>query len=103
YKFVFLGKHGWGDAVQAKLAQYDLTEEFESERILFPGFVGEFTKFAMLSRAVLVVYPSWFEGFGLPVVEALSLGKAVVTTVSSTMSYSFLTAGEKGRSLSDRV
>jgi glycosyltransferase involved in cell wall biosynthesis len=86
YKFVFLGKHGWGDAVQAKLAQYDLTEEYENERILFPGFVGEFTKFVMLSRAVLVVYPSWFEGFGLPVVEALSLGKAVVTTVSSSIS-----------------
>jgi glycosyltransferase involved in cell wall biosynthesis len=85
YKFVFSGKHGWGDAVQAKLAQYDLTKEYENGRILFPGFVGEFTKFVMLSKAVLVVYPSWLEGFGLPVVEALSLGKAVVTTVSSSI------------------
>src|SRR5207245_11365670 len=35
--------------------------------------------------STLVVYPSLFEGFGLPVLEALSLGKAVVTTASSSI------------------
>ena len=51
----------------------------------FPGYVEEFTKYVMLAKAALVVYPSLFEGFGLPVVEALSLGKAVVTTSSSSI------------------
>jgi glycosyltransferase involved in cell wall biosynthesis len=85
YKFVFLGKHGWGDPVSAKLQQYSLSNLYEDGRLIFPGFVGEFTKYVILSKATLVIYPSLFEGFGLPVVEALSLGKAVVTTASSSI------------------
>ena len=85
YRFVFSGKHGWGEAIKAKLAQHGLLDEYENGRVLFPGFVGEFTKYVMLLEATLIVYPSWFEGFGLPVVEALSLGKAVLTTASSSI------------------
>jgi glycosyltransferase involved in cell wall biosynthesis len=85
YKFVFLGKYGWGSAIDDKLTQYNLSDTYDKGRVVFPGFVGEFTKYVMLANAALVVYPSLFEGFGLPVVEALSLGKAVVTTASSSL------------------
>jgi len=84
YKFVFLGKHGWGSPAIEKVRQYSLTEQLD-KGLLFPGFVGEFTKYVMLANATLVIYPSLFEGFGLPVLEALSLGKAVVTTDSSSI------------------
>ncbi len=85
YKFLFLGKHGWGETFVDQLKEHKLTNQYENGRVVSPGFVGEFTKYVMLARAALVIYPSLFEGFGLPVVEALSLGKAVVTTPSSSI------------------
>ncbi len=84
-KFVFLGRHGWGEKFDALLARYGLSEDYEKGRILFPGFVGEGAKRALLSHARLLLYPSLFEGFGLPVVEALSFGVPVVTTRSSSL------------------
>ena len=85
YKFLFLGKHGWGETFADKLKEHRLTDQYDNGRVVSPGFVGEFTKYVMLAKAALVIYPSLFEGFGLPVVEALSLGKAVVTTPSSSI------------------
>ncbi len=43
------------------------------------GYVDEATKHAVIERATGVLYPSDFEGFGLPVVEALLHGIPVVT------------------------
>jgi glycosyltransferase involved in cell wall biosynthesis len=85
YQFVFAGRYGWGPKIAARLNEFGLADAVEPGRIMFPGFVGEFTKYAMLRNAEVVVYPSLFEGFGLPVVEALSLGKPVVTTASSSL------------------
>ena len=49
-------------------------------RVLRPGYLplGELAGF--LSGAEVVVYPSLGEGFGLPVLEAMSCGAAVLTT-----------------------
>jgi glycosyltransferase involved in cell wall biosynthesis len=85
YQFVFAGRYGWGPKTAPRLKEFGLADAVETGRIVFPGFVGEFTKYAMLRNAAVVVYPSLFEGFGLPVVEALSLGKPVVTTASSSL------------------
>jgi glycosyltransferase involved in cell wall biosynthesis len=85
FVFVFCGRHGWGPEVREKLTQFGLLRETERGRLVFTGFVGEFAKYCLLSSSTLVVYPSLFEGFGLPVLEALSLGKAVVTTASSSI------------------
>jgi glycosyltransferase involved in cell wall biosynthesis len=84
-RFVFLGRHGWGETVDALVARYDLTEEMERGRITFPGFVPESTKTALLEAAVLVIYPSLFEGFGLPVLEALSVGVPCIATRTSSV------------------
>lgn len=35
---------------------------------------------ALYTGSVALVYPSWYEGFGLPVVEAMACGTAVVTS-----------------------
>ena len=85
FVFVFCGRHGWGPEVREKLTEFGLLRETERGRLVFTGFVGEFAKYCLLSNSTLVVYPSLFEGFGLPVLEALSLGKAVVTTASSSI------------------
>ena len=84
-RFVFLGRHGWGETVEALVKRFGLEDEFKRGRVVFPGFVAESVKNALIENAQVVVYPSLFEGFGLPVLEALALGVPCVTTRSSSI------------------
>jgi glycosyltransferase involved in cell wall biosynthesis len=47
-------------------------------RVLMPGGVSDSTKRALLERATVLVYPSIYEGFGFPVLEAMAAGVPVV-------------------------
>ena len=49
------------------------------------GFVGEDDVAPLLRNAAVFAYPSMEEGFGLPVLEALACGTAVLTTEHSVM------------------
>ncbi len=84
-RFVFLGRHGWGEAPATLLARHGLAAAAEAGRIMFPGYVAAAARDALLARARLMIYPSLFEGFGLPVLEALALGTPVLTTRSSSL------------------
>jgi glycosyltransferase involved in cell wall biosynthesis len=46
--------------------------------VLLPGYVEEKTLLALYSKADLFVFPSLHEGFGLPVLEAMSCGAPVI-------------------------
>ncbi len=46
--------------------------------LLFTGYVPERDLAGLYSGAVCFVYPSYFEGFGLPVVEAMQCGVPVI-------------------------
>jgi glycosyltransferase involved in cell wall biosynthesis len=50
------------------------------EAVAFPGRIPESDLPALLSMAAVFVYPSLYEGFGLPVVEAMACGTPVVTS-----------------------
>jgi glycosyltransferase involved in cell wall biosynthesis len=50
-----------------------------------PGYVDDATKNAAVAGAAAVVYPSYWEGFGLPVLEALSAGTPVVTGTGGSL------------------
>ena len=84
-RFVFLGRFGWGEPIDALLRRHQLLDEARAGLVVFPGFVAESVKNALIENARLLVYPSLFEGFGLPVLEALSLGVPCVTTRSSSI------------------
>jgi glycosyltransferase involved in cell wall biosynthesis len=49
------------------------------------GYVDEATKHAVIARATCVLYPSDFEGFGLPVAEALVHGIPVVSGTGGSL------------------
>ena len=75
-RLVIAGTPGWGvgqlDEVVAELGVAD--------RIHRPGYVGERDKADLLQGAELVAYPSLYEGFGLPLLEAMRAGVPVVST-----------------------
>ncbi len=48
------------------------------ERVVLPGTVSDAGRRALLERATLLAYPSIYEGFGFPLLEAMSVGVPVV-------------------------
>jgi glycosyltransferase involved in cell wall biosynthesis len=55
------------------------------EDILFKGFVSDHVLRDFYVHASLLVYPSLYEGFGLPPLEAMACGVPVVTTMTSSI------------------
>ena len=53
--------------------------------IVFKGFIDDETLRAYYSKAALVAYPSLYEGFGLPPLEAMASGTPVVTSDGSSL------------------
>jgi glycosyltransferase involved in cell wall biosynthesis len=56
-----------------------------SKGVVLTGYVGDDDLPALYSGALCFVYPSLYEGFGLPVLEALSCGVPVVTSDSTSL------------------
>lgn len=54
-------------------------------RIIFTGSVAEADLAALYSGALMFVYPSLYEGFGLPPLEAMRCGTPVITSNSSSL------------------
>ena len=48
--------------------------------VFFPGYVNEEDKAALMKGADIFVFPSFYEGFGLPIVEAMTLGVPVIAS-----------------------
>lgn len=83
HRFVFAGRMGWLEEQHALPAA--LEPAVNSGRILFTGFVGDYEKYKLLRGAEATLYPSLFEGFGLPVLESLSVGTPCVASFSSSI------------------
>ncbi len=78
-KLVLAGGKGWlYDEIFAKVRQLGLESE-----VVFPGFVTDTEQALWYRASSIFVYPSLYEGFGIPVTEALVCG---VPTVTSTVS-----------------
>lgn len=72
---VLAGGRGWDDAVEPAVAAVP-----DRLTVLRPGYLPFDELAAFLSGAQVVAYPSLGEGFGLPVLEAMACGAAVLTT-----------------------
>lgn len=56
------------------------------ERVCFPGYIPNDDKAALFSAALAFVFPSLYEGFGLPVLESQACGCPVITSTTSSLS-----------------
>ncbi|GAB4481917.1 MAG: glycosyltransferase family 1 protein [Anaerolineae bacterium] len=73
-RLVIAGGHGWGyDAVLAEVERLGLRD-----RVTFTGFVDDADLPALYRAAAAFAYPSLYEGFGLPVLEAMACGLPVL-------------------------
>lgn len=80
-RLVLAGRDGWGaDAIRDAAARSGCTTQ-----ILRSGWMPADLLPAFFRQAVAVVYPSLEEGFGLPALEALACGAALITTSGSAM------------------
>lgn len=69
------GKYGWGEDVDGA--------KNPSVKIL--GFIPEKDMVALHASAICLVYPSLYEGFGLPLVKSLKVGTPIITSNVSSM------------------
>ena len=69
------GPEGWGDLDVTAIA---LEAGLEPDRVRTMGHLDDADLAVALDRATVFVFPSLAEGFGLPVIEAFSLGTPVV-------------------------
>jgi glycosyltransferase involved in cell wall biosynthesis len=78
-QLVIAGKKCWG---------YETIEALAREGggdIIFPGYISEVEKAVLLKAATVFVYPSTYEGFGIPVIEAMNCGCPVITADNSSL------------------
>jgi glycosyltransferase involved in cell wall biosynthesis len=73
---VMAGSPGWGDDALARA----VAESKWSDRIVRLGYVGDEALPGILAGAAVLAYPSVYEGFGFPPLEAMAAGVPVVAT-----------------------
>lgn len=80
-QLVIVGKDGWGNL--------KITQELEileiSSRVEVTGFISDKKLIELYRECEVLMMPSLYEGFGLPALEALSLGKKVIVGQNSAI------------------
>jgi glycosyltransferase involved in cell wall biosynthesis len=75
-KLVIVGKRAWLSEETIKAAAVSSA----SEKIIFTGYVPESDLAALYTGALCFAYPSFFEGFGIPLLEAMRCGTPTITS-----------------------
>jgi glycosyltransferase involved in cell wall biosynthesis len=80
-KLVIVGKRDWqSERLLEKIKELEL-----ESCVIFPGFVPFDDLPLFYNAAEVFVFPSFFEGFGLPVVESMASGVPTITSFGSSL------------------
>ncbi|WP_019990652.1 glycosyltransferase family 4 protein [Rudanella lutea] len=82
FNLVLVGTKGW--KFDQIMAEINRTDHLQS-RIILTGFVPDEDLAPLYSGALAFVYPSLYEGFGLPPLEAMQCGLPVITSDQSSL------------------
>jgi glycosyltransferase involved in cell wall biosynthesis len=76
---VIVGRKGWNcDDILKYMTELE-------GAVRFPGYVSDEELIALYQMATCLVFPSLYEGFGLPVLEAMAAGCPVITSTTSSL------------------
>lgn len=80
YQLVLAGGKGWGsDAIESAASRLQKSE------LIRTGYVGDSEMPALYTGATVFMFPSLFEGWGMPVLEAQACGVPVLTADNSSL------------------
>lgn len=82
YKVIIIGNDNneYGKYLHTNISQLHLEDSF-----VFTGFVSNEEKQALVTYSIATIYPSKYEGFGLPVLEAMNMGVPVLSSNASSL------------------
>ena len=78
YRLVIVGKNS--DSFKKEAQELGIMNKTD-----FIGYVSEEEKYRLLRDATALVYPSFYEGFGIPPLEAMSVGTPVICSNTSSL------------------
>jgi glycosyltransferase involved in cell wall biosynthesis len=81
YKLIIAGAKGWkSNPIYDKISNHKFKDD-----IIVTGFVDNETLCYLYQNAVAMIYPSKYEGFGLPVLESIRLGTIPILANNSSL------------------
>jgi glycosyltransferase involved in cell wall biosynthesis len=81
HQLVFVGKETWSSKELHRAVQRSSIRD----RVHFTGFVDDDDLVQLYGASDLFVFPSFYEGFGLPILEAMACGRAVACSNTTAM------------------
>lgn len=81
HKLVIVGKKGWNYKNIFEI----INKLGEKENVVFTGYIPDEDLIFLYNTASLFVFPSLYEGFGLPVLEAMACGCPVICSNTSSL------------------
>lgn len=105
YPLVICGKKGWYyDEIYASLEKWPELRE----QVIFAGYIDDEDLPSLLKGAAVFAYVSFYEGFGIPVIESLASGTITVTSYGSSLEeigkdVAFLTVPDEPKSIADAL
>ena len=80
-KLVIAGRLAWqSETFIEKLKSYKYRND-----VVLTGYINDNTLADLMGSTYALVYPSLFEGFGVPIIEAMQSGTPVITSNTSSM------------------
>lgn len=81
HDLVLVGQRGWKyDPIFKEIGRQKL-----QQRVHWVGYVPDSERVLFYNATDFLVFPSWYEGFGMPLLEAMQCGCPVITTDVSSM------------------
>lgn len=78
YNFVLTGNDSFSN-------ESEELSRWKADNVIFTGFVTDGEMKALMLNCVALIQPSLYEGFGIPPIEALSLGKKIIVSKASCL------------------
>ena len=81
YHLIIAGKKGWlFDEIFATVKKNQL-----ESKVIFQDYISADQKWPLLKQATALVIPSLYEGFGIPAIEAMSVGTPVIASSAASL------------------